>query len=215
MRRLLLTAPLLLASLGAAAQLPLADSLALVRPRWLLGARLGVAASWYRADPAPDPAPGMRLGPAAGLRVGYYLAPNHGPRVWLVAEPSYEQRRLPAASQNSSYLALPLYLRTGLPTTTLHVLLGGGRAWRLGPVPGQPPFSDPLVFRSHDSFVLLGLEADVRHRHRRTLALSGWVRYGVSAAYEETRLAGSGTRYSSTAPRLVLVGLGLMPVWYR
>lgn len=186
LHRFFVCAVLLGSTLPAAAQAPLPTGSS-PQFRWLFGARAGLAYSTYRSSPAPAPGQkrdrtGGHVGPAAGVRVGRYLAPVRGPQVWVVAEPSYEQRRLSISArpdQNFSHLALPLYLRTGRPTTPVHLLLGGGSTWRLGATPRSA--NDQIIHR-RDDFVLLGVEADVLRRQRRALALSAWVRYGVSAA---------------------------------
>ncbi|MBO0358400.1 hypothetical protein J0X19_10625 [Hymenobacter sp. BT186] len=187
------------------------DSLASVASRWLFGGRLGAAVSFYRSNDNLSNGSNSHLGPAVSVLGGYYIRPL---RVWLVAEPGYEQRRLPESSNNYSYLTLPLYVRTGLPANRMHVLLGGGLAGRLGPAPVQPAYN-LIAFQTRDGFVLLGLESDYLHRHRRAAALSVWARYGISATYSTYNYAPSGNRYQDGEVKQVLLGVAIAPYWYR
>lgn len=162
-------------------------------PRWLLGARLGINnSSWYENGWYLLGNGTTILRPATGLNVGRYWA---NLRLSVHAEAQHEWRRPPHYPRTYlSYAVLPVYLRTGRPGGRFHLLLGGGRAWLLSPL---PPPALQLTFISHDTFGLLGAELRLGPEHARHTTTIG-LQYRVGTfTYRNYRHSPGGSRYMS------------------
>ena len=190
-------------------------------PHWSWGARLGLGQGRLTYGDNRREYSDTYLSPSGGLTLGYYSTKL---RASIHAEALYTARTVrltytePAPAQayrdlatNSHHLFVPLYLRTGSPSSLFHFLAGAGPTFHCG-TPGLPGGA-PYFPRRAELTGLLGLELHLGPVRRTETTLGLHLRVPFTPAYEygtaNTYTQGGQVIYgqSRTASRAPWLGL--------
>ncbi|OGX83408.1 hypothetical protein BEN47_03715 [Hymenobacter lapidarius] len=161
-------------------------------PHWSWGARLGLGQGRLTYGNNRREYADTYLSPSGGLTLGYYLpklrASVHAEALYTTRTVRLTYTEIAAGTAyydvtaNSHHLFMPVYLRTGRPSSLFHFLAGAGPTFHLGTngMPGDAPYFP----RRTELTGLLGLELRLAPVRRTETTVDLHLRVPFTPAYE-------------------------------